>query len=336
MKKKSSLFVLFFILLAGCRQDGAAINYVYEGTPVRINRFDTALMAYLAEEPALRVSDTLLFNRYWDFIELYISYVVPVEKKKSKQAIGAELVAFFSNPTLFDLYKDAVNMFSNTDVIEKELTAAFSFFAANFPAVKTPQIYFHVSGLNQNVVAGENILSLSIDKYLGEEYPLYEEFFYDYQRRVMLPERTTIDLSAGFLLSEFPYGEKEETLLNKMIYWGKIRYVLSKAFPKKDKFFILGYTPEQLFWCRRNEAAIWKQIVGNKHLYSKDRLLISKFIEPAPYTVPLGADAPPEAGIWVGWQIIEKYMQNNPQTSLQELMENDNYAGIFKKARYRP
>ena len=268
MRKKLSLFAIFVFLFAGCKQEGGAINYVYEGDTIHINRFDSALMDYLTKEAEARSSDTSLFDRYPDFMELYITHIVPIEKKAARQETMEELISFFSDSTLFHLYKDVENRFSDTSPIEKELSVACSFFAANLPALKTPQVYFHVSGLNQNVVAGENILSLSIDKYLGEEYPLYKEIFYDYQRKTMLPERAAFDLCMGYLLSEFPYKGNDEVLLNKMLYWGKIRYILSKAFPGKDKPFIMGYTPEELLWCEQNEAGIWKQIVG-KNIFTR-------------------------------------------------------------------
>ncbi|MCD7849188.1 MAG: hypothetical protein LUH63_05295 [Parabacteroides sp.] len=53
----------------------------------------------------------------------------------------------------------------------------------------------HVSGFNQNVLVGDSLLSISIDKYLGEEYPLYQEFFYDFQSRLMTPGHIAPQLS---------------------------------------------------------------------------------------------------------------------------------------------
>ncbi|MDD6210126.1 MAG: hypothetical protein PUB21_05930 [Bacteroidales bacterium] len=334
---KNKLLLLTFLFLAiACKREGSAINYVYEGKTVLIKRFDKALMDYLTKDPSIRDRDTSLFMLYPDFSELYINHVIPIEKKDTYQEAGKELVAFFSDPTLFYLYKDALIQFSSTLEIERELSSAFSFLSANLPETKLPQIYFHISGLNQNVIAGENILSLSIDKYLGEKYPLYQDIFYDYQRKTMTDEQAAIDLTTGFLLSEFPYNSNEEVLLNKILYWGKIKYILSKTFPQKDKLFIMNYTADQWNWCSQNEKKIWKQIVGKKYLYSNDRLLIAKFTEPAPYTVPLGENTPPMVGVWLGWQIINSYMEHHPNISIQSLLEDNDYAKILKEASYRP
>ena len=335
MKKRLTL-LLFIFLVVSCKKEGSAINYVYEGSSVRIDRFDKALMDFLTTPPEARGGDTLLFKHYTEFLELYVTHVIPLENSRTKKEVGDGLAVFFSDPTLFYLYKDTQSKFADISPTEQELSSAFSFLSANLPAVEIPRIYFHVSGLNQNVVAGDRMLSLSIDKYMGSDYPFYNDFFYEYQRKDMTPERAAFDLAAGFLLSEFPYASGEEVLLNKMLYWGKIKFVLSKAFPEKEKSFIMGYTPEQLSWCVNNEAGIWKKIVGKRNLYSNDRLLIAKYTEAAPYTVPLGEESPPLVGAWIGWQIIERYMKNNPQVTLLELLRDNDYVQLLKKSGYRP
>ena len=335
MKKRLTLFLLI-LLAASCKKESGAVNYVYEGISVKIGRFDVALMEYLSQSPNERNSNTSLFKDYAQFLKLYTEHVVPIENAHSRQEVGKGLVSFFSDPTLFYLYKDAESKFADIRHIEQEASSAFSFLSANLPETPIPEIYFHVSGLNQNVVAGDRILSLSIDKYLGCDYPLYSNYFYEYQRKDMTPERVTLDLAMGFLLSEFPYTGNEEVLVNKMIYWGKIKYILSKAFPEKEKSFIMGYTPEQLNWCVDNQSDIWKKIVGKKNLYSNDRLLIAKYTEPAPHTTPLSDDSPPQVGVWVGWQIVEQYMTNNPAVTIAMLLQNGNYVEILKKSGYRP
>lgn len=335
MKNKFAFLILLFIVIA-CKREGSAINYIYNGKTVSIKRFDNALMDFLTKDPNLRSSDTTLYLHYPNFYELYTTHIIPIKKQENISGTNDELIRFFSDPTLFYLYKDALLKYSEVSEIERELSSAFSFLSANLPGIPIPDIYFHISGFNQNVIAGENILSLSIDKYLGEDYPLYQDIFYDYQRVTMSEKFAAFDLVTGFLLSEFPYISSEEVFLNKILYWGKIKYILSKAFPEKDKFFIMNYSAEQWNWCSKNEKSIWKQIVGKKYLYSNDRLLIAKFTEPAPYTAALGENSPPMVGVWIGWQIINSYMDKHPNVSIMELLKNDDYVKILKGASFKP
>ena len=48
------------------------------------------------------------------------------------------------------------------------------------------------------------------------------------------------------------------------------------------------------------------------------------------------ADSPGRTGVWIGWQIVQAYMNTNPGTSLKELMENDDYLGILNNSGYQP
>ena len=92
----------------------------------------------------------------------------------------------------------------------------------------------HVSGFNQNVLVGDSLLSLSIDKYMGKDYPLYQDFFYDSQKLKMQRGLVVPDYLAGWLMSEYPFAGKENVLLDRMIYEGKIKYLLSQALGVPD------------------------------------------------------------------------------------------------------
>lgn len=74
--------------------------------------------------------------------------------------------------------------------------------------MQIPAIYMHVSGFNQNVLVGDSLLSLSIDKYMGKDYPLYQDFFYDSQKLKMQRGLVVPDYLAGWLMSEYPSQEK--------------------------------------------------------------------------------------------------------------------------------
>jgi uncharacterized protein YjaZ len=44
--------------------------------------------------------------------------------------------------------------------------------------------------------------------------------------------------------------------------------------------------------------------------------------------------SPGKIGIWIGWKIVNSYMENN-DVSLQKLLEIDEEV-IFKKSKYKP
>jgi len=99
---------------------------------------------------------------------------------------------------------------------------------------------------------------------------------------------------------------------------------------------IMGYEKREWEWCRKYENQIWETVIDKNDLFSTDVMLIHKYIDEAPFTTPVSQDAPGRIGIWLGWQIIESYMENNNEVGLKDLMLNNNYQQIFDQSGYKP
>jgi hypothetical protein len=106
--------------------------------------------------------------------------------------------------------------------------------------------------------------------------------------------------------------------------------------PDKADSVIFGFTAKQIKWCKNNEKTMWITLIEDKLLFSTDYFTIRKLTELAPYTTQFTNESPGKACNWIGYNIISKYMKNNPETSLRELMDNDDYHKIFEQAKYKP
>jgi hypothetical protein len=245
------------------------------------------------------------------------------------------LEAFFSDSTLMELYRDEIQTFSDISSMEKEISFGFEVLQSEFDSIHIPQLYMHVSGLNRNLIVTDDFISLSADKYLGSIYKLYGDFFYDYQRQNMNPGKIVPDYLLGFLLTNFPFQGKKDVLLDRMLYEGKIRYVLSLLLPAYSDAEIIGYTDKQESWCRENESGIWKTMLQQKHLYTPDHIIVQKYMEDAPFTSFLSDRSPGRTGIWTGYRIIQSYMKHNSRISLQKLMQQTNCQEILRDSKYK-
>lgn len=245
-----------------------------------------------------------------------------------------QLVSYYSEPTLKNLYEDAVHEYQDVSDIENQLGKGFAFLKANFPDIQVPACYMHVSGFNQNVLAADSLLSLSIDKYMGEAYPLYQDFFYDYQRIKMQRPLVAADYLAGWLMSEYPFEGNENVLLDRMIYEGKIKYIIHLALPEITPAQLMGYKEKDYAWCAANELTLWNTIIQRKHLYTPDQLTTSKYLDDKPCTF-LSDETPGNIGTWIGWQIVSSYMKEN-NVSLQTLMQQQNAQELLSQAKYKP
>jgi hypothetical protein len=242
----------------------------------------------------------------------------------------------FSDSTLMRIYSDEQRIFADISGLQKEVSIGMEKWSKHFPDLQQPAIYLHVSGWNQHVVVGENYVSLSADYYLGIDYPLYQPYFYNYQLPQMSSGRMAPDLFLGLLMTEFPFYGNESVLLDKMLYDGKLRYILSQLLPKRKVYEYVGYTLEQYDWCKANELRIWKTILEKQQLFTSDYSTAMQYFRDAPYTAALSAESPAKVGVWLGFQIISAYMKQQPETTWIDLMNDVDYIRLLKESKYRP
>lgn len=320
---------LLALSLTACRGQGAADPSAT--VPLPIGRFDKALFRLIDS------GDTTLFDplrrEYPAMLELLGKGVLNMQSP-DQPGFREKLMRFYSEPTLKQLYRDAIARYDTVADLEETLGRGFAYLHSQFKEMPQPALYMHVSGFNQNLLAGDSLLSLSIDKYLGKGYPLYDTFFYDYQQQTMQRENVVPDYLAGWLMSEYPFEGNENVLLERMIYEGKIKYVLSRALPELSPAVWMGYTPEQLAWAEANEAAVWHALIERKHLYTPDHATTARYFDPAPASF-LADEAPGNLGCWIGYRIICRYMEES-STTPETLMRLSDAQEILTRAKYKP
>jgi len=328
MKDRLILVFLCCLFCLGCTNRKA---FGEDALSIRINRFDVDLYRYLQNKDA----DGIFLQKDSLFLNVFGEKVLFIGKSDSA-GFSERLRNFFSDSTLASLYRKQQETFADITPYEKELSAGFNTLLEEFPQLKLPKIYMHVSGLFQNIIVTDSILSISADKYLGADYSLYQEFFYDYLRQKMNPEQVVPDYLLGFMYAEFPFKGNENALLDRMLYEGKLHYILSLILTERNIWESFGYTKEQYEWCEKSEARIWKTILQQKQLYTTDYIITSQYMNDAPSTAPLTSSSPGRVGVWVGYQIIASYMKKHPRTALRELMEMTDYHTLFKESGYKP
>ena len=322
--------ILSASLLSCNGQTKTTIDYM-SVEPLSIHRFDEDLLQLLESKDSTRY--TAFQDQYAQMLDVFGKAVLN-QKNMEYSSFFKKLQQYFSEPTLRGLYHDAVKQYASVDKIEKELGYSFAVLKQYFPKMQVPVIYMHVSGLNQNVLVADSLLSLSVDKYLGEEYPLYQDFFYDFQKRKMSSKSIVSDFVSGWIMSEFLYEGKENILLDRMIYEGKIMFLLTQCLHEVDETTLMGYTEKELQWCKEYEGEIWRMMIERKHLYTPDAQTTSTYFEAAPMFFR-AAGAPGKLGVWTGWQIVKQYMKESKST-VEALMLNNDAQDILTISKYKP
>ena len=114
-------------------------------------------------------------------------------------------------PVICNLWWVELQWGLSLDEVEKGLNKGFWKLKKEVPDTKVPFIYSQVSAFNESIILVDSLLGISLDKYMGEDYPLYKRFYYDYQCRSMRPERIVPDCFAFYLLSRYGMNYHEGT-----------------------------------------------------------------------------------------------------------------------------
>ena len=325
-----SLLFVFISIYSCSGQNSKSENFAPQST-VAIQRFDKELYDYL-KDPSSE-NRKILESKYTKFLPAFGRITIN-NSDSYELEFYTRLQTYFSNQMLSKIYDDALKTFEDLTSYEQEISYANNLVAGEFNGRYLPALYLHVSGFKENVIVLDNVISLSADKYLGSDYPAYKQFFDTYRLIQMQPKFISRDYLKAWLLSEVVIAKKNSNLLDEMIKDGKILYSLSVLLPNWLSSDLITYTLEQETWCTNNEKRIWQTIVQSNHLYSQDNLMISKYINDAPYTSNLSTDSPGRVGAWVGWQIVKAYMSKN-NVSLNQMLTVDSQK-ILKDSRYNP
>ena len=200
-----------------------------------------------------------------------------------------------------------------------------------------------LSGFAVQTPIGNDYIGIGLDMFLGESgsrfYPALRQSIPAYIARRFNPQNISPRVIESFIREDmFPDQDINRNLLSKMIYNGKILYLMDAVMPETNDSLKIGFTKKQLEWCNENEASIWAYLLQNELLFESDYMKIQKYLAEAPFTPGVGEnlDSAPKLGIWTGWQIIRKYMDKNPEISLQELMLEKDSQKILTDSNYKP
>ena len=114
--------------------------------------------------------------------------------------------------------------------------------------------------------------------------------------------------------------EVDGVFADKMIRWGKILYLTEASFPEMEKHLLFRYSKNGYDWADHNETSIWKYIVNQELLFSKNERDHANFLNEGPFTVGLPEKSPDRLGQYLGWKIVHEFMANNESISLQQLI----------------
>ncbi len=327
MFKRRISIVLFctVLLLVSCSKNKLDVNVSNIDAPVEIKRFDLAFYEIDANN-----FEKELPNIATTYPAVFKLSNFSTEDWKNQ----------YNDDYYKDIYTEVKKSLADFSNQEEALEVVFKHFKYYYPERTIPTVYTYLSGMDFElpVLYLDTVLFIATDDFLGPNTPLYNT----------LPNYLAEDYSKKYIATEVAKeigktlnkpAEGNSTLLDDMIYHGKLLYFTDAMMPKVDDHIKIQYTAEEIKWCKENEYYMWAELVEQQLLFSKKNTEKQRFITPAPFSkfyLQIDNESPGRIGQWLGWQIVRKYMEKNKDVTLQELMNNNSSETILKNSKYKP
>jgi hypothetical protein len=339
MFKRILVIVTAAVLIASvssCKRNSYRISTRGSEVTVKISRLEHDL--FMISPGSIQDSIGYLKKKYGSFLR-YFSYVTNIGNV-TDTAWSTGLIRFCTDRLNNEVYGSVASVFPDTRPLEIELSNAFSHYRHYFPGKQIPLIYTCMTGFNNSIITGDSVLGISLDRYLGAECKYYRQLgLYKYQVARMTPLNIPPDCLYGWASSEWDFSAENyerENVLTSMIHEGKLFYFVKCMLPETADELIFGFSEPQLKFCRNNEGQMWQHLVENNLLFNSEMLTKKKLTGDAPFTSYFSSESPGRAAVWIGFRIVESYMNRNDKVTLEELMKDTDVQGILEKARYHP
>jgi gliding motility-associated lipoprotein GldB len=339
--KQIYLFFLIAALLSACIHGKNKVDVSNIPVTVKIERFDKDFDLMKTRPMAQQAA--YLKHKYGAFYHDFIALLLQDNTINTNDtAYFALLHRVFATQDYKDLKHDIDSVYPNLDKPQAGLTDAFRHIKYYFPQKKLPAVYAFFSGFEAQTVIGDGYAGIGLDLFLGSNsrfYPALTAAYPRYLSRHFNEQNICPRLVEGIAREDmFPEADSDKTMLQRMIYEGKIMYFMDDILPDTPDTLKISYTAAQLKWCKEFQSKIWAYFLDQSLLYSTDNLQLQKYLGEAPFTPGIGDqnESAPKLAVWTGWQIVRAYMAKHPDVTLPQLMADNDAQKILNDSHYRP
>lgn len=246
-------------------------------------------------------------------------------------------ISKMKNKEELELFNETQLIYKDINPLKSQLTSLFKHVKYYNPKFEAPNVVTMLTNIDYDsrVIYADSLLIISLDVYLGKNHRFYNDYP-TYIKANNTKNHIIVDI-ANEIIKRQVLPSRERSFIAKMIDEGKKMYLLDFYLPNVSDIEKIGYQKDKFMWIKENEEQIWAYFIEKKLLFSTDTKLNKRFLELAPFSkFYMGQDnlSPGRAGVWLGWQIVRSYMQQN-DVSLQELLEI-NELDLYKKSKYKP
>ena len=239
------------------------------------------------------------------------------------------------------LRMDTINNLNNEDLINFVVYLNEDIFKLNQPNFTPPFVPINFA---INPDDNSQWLLMGLHWFLGKDHVFYQSipdylrFRYD---SIYMSSMIFNSIGNNYLGSNNMFNAQDDSFLASMISSAKPYFFAKCMLPEVEDYRIFGFTKftdldgniyNEIEFAHENEAFFWKDIILTSDLlYSSNIDLKELYINPGP-----AINCPSRLGVWIGYQILHGYYQNNKELTLVEIMLESDYQKILNQSNYQP
>lgn len=227
MRKIYSFLLLAMLLFVACewRLGSSGDNPDWM---LSVSRYDRVQSLYLTtgDFSALQQMNT----EYPQQTRTLIEDVLHLGRVNDPQ-INTKFLSFYQDTTLQAIIQEASLQYTDMSDVNQELSDAFERLLKELPGLCIPEVYAQIGSLDQSIIVGNDMLGISLDKYLGCDYSLYKKYGYSQRQRETMQRSYIVPDCIGFyLLSLFPIpSDSTVTQQQREEHIGRIQWVVNRV-----------------------------------------------------------------------------------------------------------
>ena len=232
LKKLSFFLLLSMLVCIGCQWKYQSPDEPETSGEIALERFDRMEYLYLTSGDFAALQQ--MKTQYPIETRTLIEDVLQLGRVDEPD-INTRFLMFFQDSTLQALMQGVNEQYKDVEDINEELTKSFANLTTKIPGLEIPRIYTQIGSLDQSVVVDDSLVGISLDKYLGADYPIYQKYGYtEKQRSTMTRQYIVPDCLSFYLLRHYPLPKEDfDSLELRYEHMARIQYVVNQAMEKR-------------------------------------------------------------------------------------------------------
>ncbi|MFD1551260.1 hypothetical protein DNU06_12935 [Putridiphycobacter roseus] len=333
MKNRFIYLMLFPVLFIACNQNPLAVDV--SNVSVEITH-ENVVEAYKNgwKNGDLSTVNKTLSSKGGELYDYYTKEMLRVGMPMQDSTV-AFLKLFLADSIMQIVHHKIESKFGDFHTEMEEISDMFKHLKYHIPNALLPvSVMTYNSTFTNGVISTPSRIGIGLEMYLGSEDEIVKEVpFPLYLKKRMNAEFLMADIAQNWIVSNVIEGVLDDTFLANLIYNGKMLYLIKAMMPNAENNIIMRYSKSDYEWAVASEYDVWQYIVQENWVYASELKLNMRFFKEGPNTSGLDG-SPDRIGQFIGFKIIENYMEKYPETTLKSLIAEKNTTKILKT--YKP